>query len=49
MDFETNKDLAEWLEEGLRKMFELKPSSIGLVATLETGETLTGYFHADAQ
>lgn len=30
-------------------MFELKPSSIALVASLETGETLTGYFHADAQ
>lgn len=49
MDFEMNKDLAEWLEEGLRKMFELKPSSVALVATLDSGETLTGYFRADAQ
>ena len=49
MDFETNKDLAGWLEECLRKIFELKASSVGLVATLENGETLTGYFHADAQ
>lgn len=49
MDFEANKDLAGWLEECLRKMFELKASSVGLVATLETGETLTGYFHADVQ
>ena len=49
MDFEQNRELAEWLEAGLRKMFELKPSSIALVASLETGETLTGYYHADAQ
>ena len=49
MDFEEHKDLAEWLEAGLQKLFELKPVSMALVAKTESGDTLTAYFHADAE
>ena len=40
---------AAWLEEVVRIIFEKTPVSMAFVATLEGGDTLTGYFNADAQ
>lgn len=40
---------AEWLEDGIKTIFHGKPVCIALVATLESGETVTGYYNADAQ
>lgn len=40
---------AEWLEDGLRTIFEKNPRAICLIASLEDGTTLTGYYAASAQ
>lgn len=49
MDEIKSAPYAEWLELVLRKLFEGKPASIGLCATLEDGSTMTAYYQCDAQ
>lgn len=43
-----NQELAEWLEDGVREMFNRDPNAIAIVASLNDGTTLTGYYKADA-
>lgn len=49
MDDITSKPYAAWLEQSLKAMMEIKPVSMCIVATGDNGDTLTGYFNADAQ
>lgn len=48
MDIECTP-YAEWLEECIKLIFEEKPVCIAMVATLDSGETMTGYYNASAQ
>lgn len=46
MDFE-NIPFAEWLEEAVHWLLDMKASRIAIVAMDEDGETLTAYYNAD--
>jgi hypothetical protein len=45
MEFE-NQELAEWLEDTVRKIMEEKADGIIFVAQMKDGGVLTSYFHA---
>ena len=45
----TNEVYAAWLEESLQLIYKAKPKAIAIAAVTETGETVTGYYNADAQ
>ena len=45
MKFE-NQELAEWLEDTVRKIMEEKADGIIFVAQMKDGGVLTSYFHA---
>lgn len=38
---------AEWLEDALREMVDLRPATIGIVTIMTDGSTGTRYFNAD--
>ena len=40
---------SEWLEGAVRTIFETKPVSIALCATLPDGNVLTSYYHCTVQ
>lgn len=40
---------AAFLEESIKAIFEARPVSMAVVAICEDGNTLTGYYNADAQ
>lgn len=45
MEFE-NQELAEWLEDTVRKIMEEKADGIIFVAQMKDGGVFTSYFHA---
>lgn len=45
----TNEAYAAWLEETLQLIYKSKPTAIGIAAITSAGETVTGYYNADAQ
>lgn len=45
MEFE-NQELAEWLEDTVRKIMEEKADGIIFAAQMKDGGVLTSYFHA---
>ena len=51
MDDVTKSVYAEWLEEFIQKIMELKPEKIGVCCLLPDGSTLTSYwgecYHTD--
>ena len=38
---------AEWLEDALRQMVDLRPSTIGIITIMPDGSTGTRYFNSD--
>lgn len=44
MEDVTKSEYAEWLEEFIKDIMELKPEKIGVCALLPDGCTLTSYF-----
>ena len=44
MDNVTESIYAEWLEEVIHNIMELKPTKIGVCAVLPDGSTMTSYF-----
>ena len=44
MEDVINSEYAEWLEEFIKHIIELKPEKIGVCALLPDGCTLTSYF-----
>ncbi len=49
MDVEKAQELYAGLEEGIKVLVDENPVSAAVVGINDKGETLTGYFHADAQ
>lgn len=49
MDAVDKQELFAWLEESLKALVDENPVSAAVVGINDKGETLTGYFHADAQ
>lgn len=49
MDAEDKQELFAWLEQSLKALVDGNPVSAAVVGINDKGETLTGYFHADAQ
>lgn len=48
--YEIEKEpYAAFLEESIKTIFECRPSSMAVVAVCEDGNTLTGYYNADAR
>ena len=45
----TEQEYAAWLEKALQALYKSKPIAIAIVAKTEAGNTLTGYYNADAQ
>lgn len=45
----TEQEYAAWLEKALQALYKSKPLAIAIVAKTEAGNTLTGYYNADAQ
>lgn len=45
----TEQEYAAWLEKALQALYKSKPLAIAIVAKTESGNTLTGYYNADAQ
>jgi len=44
MKFEDNKELSTFLEEGIRTLYENGAKAVAILATLENGEVLSGYY-----
>lgn len=45
----TEQEYAAWLEKALQALYKSNPSAIAIVAKTEAGNTLMGYYSADAQ
>ena len=45
----ANKEMAAWLEGAVKWMVQSEPVSIALAAKMPNGETMTAYYHADAE
>lgn len=45
----TEQEYAAWLEKALQALYKSKPLAIAIVAKTEAGNTLTGYYNADAR
>lgn len=43
------EEYAEFLEDAVKTLFNIKPVQIALVARTEQGNTLTAYYHCDAE
>ena len=47
MKIEDNENLSEFLEEGLREIYEHDATSVAIFARLEDGQILSGYWNVD--
>lgn len=47
MRIEDNEDLSTFLERGLRNIYENGAQQVAILATLESGEVLAGYYHCN--
>lgn len=45
----TEQEYATWLETALQALYKSNPSAIAIVAKTAAGNTLPGYYNADAQ